>query len=276
VSGNQLTIAGGNTVTLPDNDAQALSLSGNVISLTNGGSVTLPTTAAPAAPTLSISGQNLTISGGNTVVLPAGAATVFATPAETVAGTSTTLAVNPADLVARENIPAQTGLSLNTATIPAPTANQSPWGRNTANETLHYAPGLGWKIVDNYISIDQNVPSSAPVACPAGAVTNVTSYVAPRAGLVVVTANTTNNSGTYITMSGGISVNGALKRFDNDAHNGPAFTASGGGFYLTDGNNASTAWTGRVAAGDTLANWAICVEAAGTAYGNLTVTYIGQ
>jgi hypothetical protein len=70
VSGNQLTIAGGNTVTLPDNDTQDLSISGNVISLTNGGSVTLP---AGTAPTLSISGQNLTISGGNTVVLPAGA-----------------------------------------------------------------------------------------------------------------------------------------------------------------------------------------------------------
>jgi hypothetical protein len=71
--GQTLTLSGGGgSVTIPDLDTQDLSISGNVISLTNGGSVTLP----PATVT-------------------------FATPAETIAGTSTTLAVNPADLTAK-------------------------------------------------------------------------------------------------------------------------------------------------------------------------------
>lgn len=182
IAGDQLTIAGGNTVTLPDSDAQALSISGNVISLTNGGSVTLPTTAAPAAQTLSISGQNLTISGGNTVVIPAGASTAFATPAETVAGTSTTLAVNPADLYARENIAAQTGLGLVLSAIPAPTASQSPWGVNTLGETLHYAPGVGWKIVDNKHSATVSLGANTQPAN--GAIVQLLSHTMPRAGKV--------------------------------------------------------------------------------------------
>jgi hypothetical protein len=182
IAGDQLTITGGNTVTLPDSDAQALSISGNVISLTNGGSVTLPTTAAPAAQTLSISGQNLTISGGNTVVLPAGAATVFATPAETVAGTATALAVNPADLYARENIAAQTGLGLVLSAIPAPTASQSPWGVNTLGETLHYAPGTGWQIVSKLHGETQSLGSNLTPAM--GVITDILSFTMPRDGFV--------------------------------------------------------------------------------------------
>lgn len=54
-----------------DTDAQQLSIAGNVISLTNGGAVTLPPTAA----------------------LPD-----FATPAEAVAGTSTSVLISPATL----------------------------------------------------------------------------------------------------------------------------------------------------------------------------------
>jgi hypothetical protein len=189
VSGNQLTIAGGNTVTLPDNDTQDLSISGNVISLTNGGSVTLPTTAAPAAQTLSISGQNLTISGGNTVVIPAGASTVFATPAETVAGTSTTLAVNPADLVARENIPAQTGLGLVLSAIPAPTAGQSPWGVNTLGETLHYAPGVGWKIVANLHGASATLSAAQSVPATTITVVNGMTHTMPRAGKISVSSS---------------------------------------------------------------------------------------
>lgn len=73
----------------------------------------------------------------------------FATPAETRAGTSTTTIVNPADLYARESIAAQTGVSNDVTAIPAPAAGQSPWATNLLGETLHYAPGLGWKIVDD-------------------------------------------------------------------------------------------------------------------------------
>jgi hypothetical protein len=188
---------------------QQLSIAGNVVSLTNGGSVTLPTTAAPVpqvlsvsghtvslsggggsvtlpdsdAQTLSISGQTLTIAGGNSVTLPAGATQdPYATPAQTVAGTATNLIVNPADLVARENIPAQTGLGLVLSAIPAPAANQSPWGVNTLGEILHYAPGLGWKIVDNrYGSTTSLTAPYTPPPATAVALPGLT-FTMPRAG----------------------------------------------------------------------------------------------
>lgn len=156
IAGDQLTIAGGNTVTLPD--TQDLSISGNVISLTNGGSVTLP----------------------DAVAVPA-----FATPAETIAGTATNLIVNPADLFARENISAQTGLSSNVAAIPAPTASQSNWGVNTLGETLHYMPGVGWKIVADFFKLDTTY---ANPAIPTGVFTPLFSFTAPRAGRILATS----------------------------------------------------------------------------------------
>jgi hypothetical protein len=234
VSGNQLTIAGGNTVTLPDNDTQDLSISGNVISLTNGGSVTLPTTAAPAAQTLSISGQNLTISGGNTVALPAGASTVFATPAETVAGTSSTLAVNPADLVARENIPAQTGVSNNVTAIPAPTAGQSPWATNLLGEQLHYEPGVGWKVVADRFS--KTLSLAANFTPPAQAtITDFPgmSFVMPRAGIVDFTvsqlaASQFSNASIYLMKNGALfSRFGGLAQISNASFNTNALDFSG-------------------------------------------------
>ena len=42
INGHQLTIAGGNTVTLPDNDNQTLSINGNVITISGGNSITIP------------------------------------------------------------------------------------------------------------------------------------------------------------------------------------------------------------------------------------------
>lgn len=42
VSGSDLTISNGNTVTLPDSDQQSLSLSGNDLTISNGNTVTLP------------------------------------------------------------------------------------------------------------------------------------------------------------------------------------------------------------------------------------------
>lgn len=278
IAGNQLTIAGGNTVTLPDLDTQDLSIVGNVISLTNGGSVTLPASVVPAPQVLSIAGSNVSLSGGGgTIALPAAAAQdPYATPAQTITGAATALIVNPADLYARENIAAQTGLNSDTALIPAPGASQSPWGTNTLGEVLHYAPGLGWQIVNKYLHIEQNVAAAAAIPIGVNVVTNVTAYTAPRAGLVTVTANVTTDSADYANMSGGISVGGVLKRFDNTDHIGPAFTPVGGGFYLTNSNNSATAWSGRVAAGTVIAAWAICGGSSNTAYGNLTVTYMGE
>jgi hypothetical protein len=239
IAGDQLTIAGGNTVTLPDSDAQALSIAGNVISLTNGCSVTLPTTAAPAAQTLSISGQDLTISGGNTVTLPASASTVFATPAETVAGTSTALAVNPADLFARENIAAQTGLGLVLSAIPAPTAGQSPWGVNTLGETLHYAPGLGWKIVANMAHTEVTNALGAAVQ---GSTTFAT-YVAPRSGMLLLSAYAASLTNQALNPSLNVAIiqNGAT--LTQDRSNGSPVDA---------GTSVSTSITIPVLAGDVI------------------------
>jgi hypothetical protein len=185
LAGQTLSLSGGGgSVTIPDLDTQDLSIIGNVISLTNGGSVTLPTATAP---TLSIAGSNLSISGGNTVALPAAAAVAFATPAETVAGTSTTLAVNPADLYARENIAAQTGLGLVLSAIPAPTASQSNWGVNTLGETLHYAPGIGWEIVAKLHGASQAL--SVNLTPANSVITDILSFTMPRAGDVTFTVS---------------------------------------------------------------------------------------
>jgi hypothetical protein len=212
VSGDTLTLSGGGgSVTLPD--TQDLSISGNVLSLTNGGSVTLP---AATAPTLSVSGSNLSISGGNTVVLPAASVT-FATPAETVAGTSTTLAVNPADLFARENIAAQTGVSNDLAAIPAPTAGQSNWAVNLLGETLHYEPGVGWKLVANayYKPYQQTIFPSIP-----GGVTVTASDTVPRAGRLLLSLEVLNldaYSGTSITALARIAGNPSTTRHGSRA-----------------------------------------------------------
>lgn len=74
LSGHTLSISGGNSVTLPDNDtdAQTLSLSGTTLSISNGNSVTLPASGGTDSQTLSISGNTLSISNGNSVTLPSG------------------------------------------------------------------------------------------------------------------------------------------------------------------------------------------------------------
>jgi hypothetical protein len=244
IAGQTLSISGGNSVTLPDSDTQALSIAGNVLSLTNGGSVTLP------------------------------ASTVFATPAQTIAGASTTLSVNPADLVARENIPAQTGLNNDVALIPAPTASQSPWGQNALGETLHYAPGLGWKIIDNQYHTSCSVPSSAPVATVSNVIKTICTLAAPRAGLAVLTANVTTITTENQSQTGGISINGTLVRFDNAGAIGPQGPALAN--YSISSNNASVSWTGRVAATDILSSVALTLGTNGIAYGDFTLTYIGS
>jgi hypothetical protein len=68
--------------------------------------------------------------------------------------------------------------------IAAPTAGQSHWGANLQGETLHYAPGGGWKIVANRWSTDAFMagPFTAPIT-----ETVVHTYVAPRSGVLAIT-----------------------------------------------------------------------------------------
>jgi hypothetical protein len=110
----------------------------------------------------------------------------FATPAQTIAGTATNLIVNPADLYARENIPAQTGLGLVLSAIPAPAANQSNWGTNTLGEILHYMPGVGWQLVNKgaHLTTIGTSGTTAP-----GTDYLYASIIAPRDGVVDILQN---------------------------------------------------------------------------------------
>jgi hypothetical protein len=188
----------------------------------------------------------------------------FATLAETVAGTSTTLAVNPADLYARENVAAQTGLGLVLSAIPAPTASQSNWGVNTLGETLHYMPGVGWKVVDDKYSaaIGGNV-----VITTANTWTNVASLVAPRAGKVIVFGNVgaAQNGTNYTGVSSRITIAGDQYTTDNSDIVGLS------GYRHT--NNGSLGTTATVAAGDIIAIQSIITADTGTSSGELRYIY---
>jgi hypothetical protein len=216
VSGNQLTIAGGNTVTLPDNDTQDLSISGNVISLTNGGSVTLPAgTVADGSETKVTAGTNVTVTGAGTTANPyvvtstaVGGQDPYANTTETRDGTATDLIINPYDLYLREHMAAQSNLGLDIPNIPTPGPGDSMWGINTLGEVLHYAPGLGWQIVDHRYT--KEVPIAGATA-PAGVWNQAAAITAPRAGLLLINAfiaATTANAGSLATA---IFVNGVQK-----------------------------------------------------------------
>ncbi len=69
--GSDLTISGGNTITLGSGtDSQNLTVVGNTLSITNGNTVVLPGATDTDDQTLSVLGNNLTIVDGNTVALP--------------------------------------------------------------------------------------------------------------------------------------------------------------------------------------------------------------
>jgi hypothetical protein len=69
--GSNLTISGGNTITLGSGtDSQNLTVLGNTLSITNGNTVVLPGATDTDDQTLSVLGNNLTIVDGNTVALP--------------------------------------------------------------------------------------------------------------------------------------------------------------------------------------------------------------
>lgn len=85
ISGQTLSISGGNSITLPDKDQQTLSSSGQTICISNGNCVTLPEYDNQ---TLSISGQTLFISNGNSVTLPSASVTTGNVLAATAAATA--------------------------------------------------------------------------------------------------------------------------------------------------------------------------------------------
>ncbi len=231
--GANVTITGAGTTASPYivSAAAAAVPDGSETKVTGGANVTITGAGTVASPyvvaavagaipdgseTKVVAGANTTVTGAGTTASPyiVNADTVpFATPAQTIAGTSTTLAVNPADLYARENIPAQTGLGLVLGAIPAPTASQSVWGTNTLGETLHYSPGLGWEIVaDLYQQTTAKYINSTPTQ---GSWVLGATVTAPRAGKVIITgwaeANI-NNPGTGIVIgcAVGIAKNGMV------------------------------------------------------------------
>lgn len=197
----------------------------------------------------------------------------FATPAQTIAGTSTTLAVNPADLYARENIAAQTGLGLVLSAIPAPTASQSNWGVNTLGETLHYMPGVGWKVIADQYGTE--VIQAGSVATVANVWTTAVSLTMPRAGRIVATGTIHVENNFIYASAGGLAVNGLIRKANNSSGVGVLGASSASSTYEIRSHNAQLAWTGNVVAGDVLALQAITLVSAGTAdSGVLDYTYL--
>jgi hypothetical protein len=164
---------------------------------------------------------------------------LFATPAQTIAGTATNLIVNPADLYARENIAAQTGLSNNLASIPAPAANQSNWGVNLLGETLHYMPGVGWKIVADLKGFTQAAYTQIPI----NTLNNSLNIITPRAGRLTVSAyiSALLNGTPAIPKSVFVAINKGSIRFADKAESTTA-----------DASDASASGTFDVLAGDVI------------------------
>jgi hypothetical protein len=159
-----------------DSDAQALSIAGNTISLTNGGSVTLP--AAVAGP-------------------------AFATPAQTVAGTSTTLMVNPADLTAK--------LANQPASGACADRDDVVW-----NGTVLQGAAKHYNLVGKFPTIVDatTVYTGADPSAPASAVTTIANPSPCRPAILEITGWVecayvpVSNDGTFST---GLFVNGVLQ-----------------------------------------------------------------
>ena len=112
VTGNQISISGGNTQTLPaavvltagtgisivnnainntaPNVNQNLGIAGQQLSISGGNTITLPAATPTAPQTLGIAGQQLSISGGNTITLPP----AVAPPASNIYNTNGSIPVN--------------------------------------------------------------------------------------------------------------------------------------------------------------------------------------
>jgi hypothetical protein len=268
------------TTVLLGNDGQYHALPSPSAAATDCAAVAACIAALPVGPTAVFGTTAVLGADGqyHALPVPAAAAVTFATPAQTIAGTSAVLAVNPADLYARENIAAQTGLGLVLSAIPAPTAAQSVWGVNTLGETLHYAPGLGWKIVAAFYGSQVEQPAGV-IPTPASAWTTAVSLVVPRAGRVVVTAHVVVDSAAHYAHAGGLSINGIVKTASNSLDIGPSgtptFLAGGSSPYQSSSTNSVTSWTGDVSAGTVIATQGITIGSTGQLrIANLEYTYL--
>jgi hypothetical protein len=201
--------------------------------------------------------------GVTTVTIPGGSGT-FATNAEAQAGTSAALLINPANLYARENIAAQTGVSTVLASIAAPTAGQSNWAVNTLGETLNYVPGVGWRIVADMVH--EETYGGAITGAAMSVVATLKTYVAPRAGRVHATVAIIGGAVVFAgaNLSTWVAVNGNY--YWNQSGTTPNSLVTG------TSQTASTIVT--VAAGDVLTFYAYSVTGYSISAYSTSLTYI--
>jgi hypothetical protein len=186
---------------------------------------------------------------------------------------------SPYDLYLREHMAAQSNLGLDIPNIPTPGPGDSMWGINTLGEVLHYAPGLGWQIV-NYRYGAQVAQPAGSIAIPASAWTTAVSLVVPRAGRIVATGHIVVDNSAHNVWVGGLAINGVNKTANNavDVGNGGTATNLGGGPtspMQTSSGNAVVTWTGDVTAGSVIAVQGITVGTTGAVrLANLEYTYL--
>ncbi len=220
LTGNTLSISGGNSVTLPTgSDNQTLSLSGSTLSISNGNSVTLPTGTTYTAgtgisisgnvisntgdndnnptnelQTLSVSGNSLSISNGNSVTLPTGttytAGTGISISGNVISNTGDN-DNNPTNEIQTISISGNTvSLSLGGGSITLPGGGGLS-GNGTNNYVARFTPNgttLGNSIIqDNGTTIGVN---NAPVGTDRMILNSGT-----ISGLKIISTNTT--SGLY-------------------------------------------------------------------------------
>jgi hypothetical protein len=181
--------------------------------------------------------------GVTTVTIPGGSGT-FATNAEAQAGTSTALLVNPANLYARENITAQTGVANDPAAVPAPTAGQSNWATNLQGERLHYMPGIGWQVVANAFGLSTR-STVATFGIGAGTVVSTwNTWTATRPGRVHAVGYTAGANPGFSVLVG---IQSSI--YLNGTRQASAFSSQSN---ITSGCDATSSVILTVAAGDIL------------------------
>jgi Collagen triple helix repeat (20 copies) len=167
-----------------------------------------------------------------------------------------------------------------TLVVSAPAAGPTaapadPYARNfavsTVDETWEYLPGIGWRVVADRFTTELSTSSNIPTIATTWTTAN--SFVAHRDGNVVVTSLVTTGTAVGATQSGGIAINGVFKTYDNDAGMSPVGTSTGS--HASNGNNAASAWSGAVVAGDIITNAGITIGVTGNIEGSrLTITYV--
>ena len=234
ISGQDLTISSGNTVTLPSATVQTLSKTGSDITLSDGGgTVTLnDDDASNEIQMLSISGTTLTISGsgGNSVTLPGGGGTLDDAYDFGGSGAGRTITVDAGEVEFTTSTPS--GIAVRTT--------NSNTGAGIVSETSNAANGFS--------AIQANTNSTASGA--AAIVGNTTGSAYAVAGQVAATS--TAEAGIYgsnLRTNGGhgilgIGFNGTVgqtgqssgyavygENFDNIAPLGNGVGVAGKGYY---------------------------------------------